>query len=229
MGRPVARLADLCTRLSGHHCYPPRPNNQASDNVFVNSRGAHRLYDSWFKHCCKKCHSSITCQGSSTVFVNGRGLARVSDRVCCTSFIMTGSSDVFARTDNMTEIKRFSDINLSFIPHPLTGNLTPKTNRESIKQSLRVLFMLNKSDIPFNSSDLINVDKYLFEDLNHIVASNIVTRIEWVIKTYEKRIEFISAQVIPFPSGDGIDITVSYKVKALNIEDVFNQQFQKVR
>lgn len=93
MGMPTARLADYC---SGHRCWPPRPNNQASENVFVNSRGAHRLGDSWNRHCCrKKCHSSVTCQGSSTVFVNGMPLARIGDVVCCTSRIMTGSTDVY--------------------------------------------------------------------------------------------------------------------------------------
>lgn len=96
MGMPTARLADLCTRLAGHHCFPPRPNVQGSENVFVNSRPHHRVGDAWAIHCCGlKCHSSVTCTGSSTVFVNGRPAARVGDTVCCTSKIMTGSFNVF--------------------------------------------------------------------------------------------------------------------------------------
>jgi uncharacterized Zn-binding protein involved in type VI secretion len=94
MGMPVARLADICT---GHHCYPPRPNVQGSENVFVNSRPHHRLGDAWAAHCCpgKGCHGSVTCTGSSTVFINSIPAARVGDLVCCSSSIMTGSFNVF--------------------------------------------------------------------------------------------------------------------------------------
>lgn len=35
----------------GHGCWPPRPNIQGSENVFVNSRPHHRLDDLWAVHC----------------------------------------------------------------------------------------------------------------------------------------------------------------------------------
>lgn len=93
MGMPTARLADLCT---GHSCFPPRPNIQGSENVFVNSRPHHRLGDAWAVHCCGPiCHASVTCSGSSSVFINSIPAARVGDMVCCTSAIMTGSFNVF--------------------------------------------------------------------------------------------------------------------------------------
>lgn len=73
----------------GHHCFPPRPNNKGSDNVFVESRPHHRLGDTWFPHCCSGCHPSTTVTGSSTVFINSIPAARVGDQVLCTSLIMT--------------------------------------------------------------------------------------------------------------------------------------------
>jgi len=44
----VVRLGDICT---GHGCWPPRQNIEASPNVFVNGRGVHRLGDAWAVHC----------------------------------------------------------------------------------------------------------------------------------------------------------------------------------
>ncbi len=38
----IVRLGDYC---SGHGGYPPRPNDEASANVFVNSKGVHRVGD----------------------------------------------------------------------------------------------------------------------------------------------------------------------------------------
>lgn len=87
------RHLDLCT---GHGCYPSRPNIQASDNVFINCKGAHRRTDNWASHCCGGCHGGHLLQGSPTVFVNGLDLARIGDPVDCGSHCMTGSPDVFA-------------------------------------------------------------------------------------------------------------------------------------
>lgn len=89
----VVRLGDICT---GHGCFPPRPNVQASGDVFVNGIGAHRRGDAWGVHCCGICHGSVLAVGSSTVFVNGQQLARIGDAVACGSAAAQGSPTVFA-------------------------------------------------------------------------------------------------------------------------------------
>lgn len=82
---------------SGHECWPPRPNAQASPDVFVNKRGWHRLTDAWEPHCCgPACHPSNLATGSPTVYANGLPVGRVTDQVACGSVAVTGSSDVFA-------------------------------------------------------------------------------------------------------------------------------------
>ncbi len=90
----VARLGDIC---SGHGCWPPRPNDQASPDVYVNSINTHRESDHWIIHCCDDdCHDGALSRGSSTVFINGLPVARIGDPVSCGSSVAQGSSDVFA-------------------------------------------------------------------------------------------------------------------------------------
>lgn len=91
----VSRLGDFDT---GHGCFPPRPNNSASGNVFTNGIATHRQDDGWHPHCCPNngCHGSVTSSGSSSVFVNGRPIARIGDPVACGSTIAQGSGNVFA-------------------------------------------------------------------------------------------------------------------------------------
>ena len=89
----VVRLGDECT---GHGCYPPRVNDQASTNTFVNGRGIHREGDHWVTHCCgPSCHDSNLASGSSTVFINGKPAARIGDPIECGSVAAQGSSNVF--------------------------------------------------------------------------------------------------------------------------------------
>lgn len=90
----VTRLGDDCT---GHGCWPPRGNDQASPNVFVNNIAVHRQSDHWPTHCCgPACHDSTLSKGSATVFVNNLQCARIGDPVACGSAIAKGSANVFA-------------------------------------------------------------------------------------------------------------------------------------
>ena len=89
------RHHDLCT---GHGCWPSRPNAEASPDVFVNSRGWHRVGDAWEPHCCPsipECHASVAGTGSPKVFVNSRAACRIGDLVACGSTMATGSANVF--------------------------------------------------------------------------------------------------------------------------------------
>ena len=89
----VVRLGDEGT---GHDCYPPRVNDDASTNVFVNGRGVHREQDHWVEHTCgDNTHDGVLQTGSSTVFVNGRPAARIGDPISCGSVAAQGSSNVF--------------------------------------------------------------------------------------------------------------------------------------
>lgn len=94
MGKPVVRLGDYSC---GHGCFPPRPNDEGSPNVFVNGLPVHRLGDHWVTHCCgPACHDGVASSGSSTVFVNGKAICRVGDSISCGDTMCDGSPNVFA-------------------------------------------------------------------------------------------------------------------------------------
>lgn len=82
---------------SGHGCFPPRANVEASPNVYVNSIPVHRESDAWGTHCCgSSCHDSVLASGSSTVYANGLQLSRIGDPVACGSVVAECSDNVFA-------------------------------------------------------------------------------------------------------------------------------------
>lgn len=129
----------------------------------------------------------------------------------------------------MKELIHYSDIGMEWIPHPLTGAVNSKNNIEAIRQSVKNLFLLEPYDIPFVPYTFTNLRHYLFENITNITIANLTKRIEWTLSTYEKRIKLYDVKVVPFQSDDGIDVTVTYLIKALNIVDTFVQSFQRVR
>jgi uncharacterized Zn-binding protein involved in type VI secretion len=71
-------------------------NDEASDNVFINGIGAHRVGDHWTTHCCTIiCHDGVASEGSSKVFVNGKAAVRIGDMISCGSASAQGSPSVF--------------------------------------------------------------------------------------------------------------------------------------
>ena len=90
----ATRLNDNDT---GHDACPPTALNSASDNVFINGRGAGRVNDSYVAHGCiaHGSHSGVIASGSSTVFFNGRPSGRIGDPVSCGGSVAEGSGNVF--------------------------------------------------------------------------------------------------------------------------------------
>lgn len=91
----VHLLGGMCT---GHGCYPPRNNVQASPNVFAEGKPVHRQGDMWATHACPPdpSHTAPLAKGSSTVYVNGMQCGRIGDPVGCGSFAADGAGTVFA-------------------------------------------------------------------------------------------------------------------------------------
>ncbi|EJF07102.1 hypothetical protein ThvES_00008070 [Thiovulum sp. ES] len=92
----IVRQGDFC---SGHQCFPPRPSENGSPDVLVNSKSKHRVGDKWAMHSCgdpTKGHKGVQLTGSSTVLVNSKPVARVGDLISCTSVNVQGSPDVIA-------------------------------------------------------------------------------------------------------------------------------------
>lgn len=90
----VVRLGDISL---GHGCWPPRPNDSASPDVYANNIKVHRQGDHWAPHCCgPPCHDGNLVRGSLNVFVNNRQIARSGDPVSCGDFANVASPNVFA-------------------------------------------------------------------------------------------------------------------------------------
>ena len=114
-----------------------------------------------------------------------------------------------------SEIIVYSDLDLTFRPHPLTGDLTPKINAAAVVRSIRSIFDMNNFDIPFNATVGPSIKDLLFEPVSQVIASAINTRISFVFKKYEKRASLISSSVVPRADGEGYDVSVTFNIAAV--------------
>jgi uncharacterized Zn-binding protein involved in type VI secretion len=82
---------------SAGHCWPSRPTDSGSPNVFINGIAANRITDHYPTHCCcKTCHDGVASVGSGSVFINGLAVHRIGDAISCGDVSASGSPNVFA-------------------------------------------------------------------------------------------------------------------------------------
>jgi hypothetical protein len=129
----------------------------------------------------------------------------------------------------MAENSIFSDIDLTFRPNPHSGDLGAKVNQEAIKRAVRHALMFEPYDIPFNSGLKSSIRGYLFEQNTRLTRASLEGDIKWLLTKVEPRIGVQSIDIQSVDGDKGLRITITYKIKSINVIDNFTMVVEKVR
>lgn len=129
----------------------------------------------------------------------------------------------------MPRFKRFIDLDLDFIQHPVSNDVTRKYDTSSIIRSVRNLVLTNFYDRPFHPEIGSSVRAMLFENDNQYTRGAIRTAIIATVEQFEPRVENIDASVQLSTSGLSYDVAIFMKATNI-IEPVeFNVTLERVR
>lgn len=113
--------------------------------------------------------------------------------------------------------KSFRDISLSFVPHPVTKDLTILRNENAIVRSVRNLVETVPRERFFNSTIGSNVRSSLFDFVDFGTAANIQTQIETAISNYEPRIDNLIIEVFPQPDQNSFEVNIIFDIVGQNL------------
>lgn len=119
--------------------------------------------------------------------------------------------------------KRYRDIDLSFAPHPVTGDVSKKLGENAVSQSIKNLILTEFYDVPFHPEIGCQVHGLLFENITSITAGLVKDSIRDVINNYEPRAEILDLDVDPDGSEQGYIIFL--KIKVLGTLEPIDVQF----
>ena len=112
----------------------------------------------------------------------------------------------------------FSDVNVSFTPHPVTGKLPVLKNADAVKRSVRNLILTNFGERPYDPLYGGNVRAMLFENTDDpLLQDQLRRQIEGAIKNYEKRAKVDRVLVDVKPDSNALIISIRFMI--------FNQRF----
>ena len=107
----------------------------------------------------------------------------------------------------------YSDINLAFTPHPITGELTTKKGRDAVRQSVKSLILTNFYERPFKPDIGCDVRSSLFELFTPVTQQKMENAIKEVIENYEPRAQLIDVYVEDRPDLNAMTVSVAFYIK----------------
>lgn len=129
----------------------------------------------------------------------------------------------------MQPIFLYKDLDLSFTPHPLTGDISPKYNADAVKRSIQHLVKTQMWDVPFDSTLHSHISDLLFELPDQLTAASIESKIRWIINRHERRAKIESIDVNVSDDESGYDVKIAYTITSLAIPEQLNLFLSRAR
>ena len=107
---------------------------------------------------------------------------------------------------------RYKDLDLDFIPHPITKDLVSKINDEAVKRSIRNLVLLNTYEKPFHPEIGSDVRNLLFELATPLTAIRLKNAIQEVIENFEPRAQLLDISVSNDIDNNAFAVTIVFRV-----------------
>jgi len=126
-------------------------------------------------------------------------------------------------TLNTLDQSGYSDLDLNFNPHPVTGDLMLTTGNIDISRALKNLILTSPYEKPFSPNYGCNVSKLLFEPMSPFTATTLSSEISYTIKNYEPRVTLDSVTVIADYNNDGYSVSIVYYIN--NLVQPFSANF----
>lgn len=106
--------------------------------------------------------------------------------------------------------RQYKDIDLNFLAHPITGDVSKKVGDDAIIQSMKNLLQTGKYERLFQPDIYSGLRHLLFEPIDSITANAIGTEIRNVISKYEPRVNLNEVLVAPDYDEAGYNVTLTF-------------------
>lgn len=129
----------------------------------------------------------------------------------------------------MAESRLFSDLSLTFSPHPVKKDITVLYDDEAIKASLKTLLLTNHYERLFHPELGCNLTAQLFENINPVTAINISNIIENTIKNHEPRVNIVQLEVNVAPDENAYSVYLEFTIVNRPDPLVFEFMLERLR
>ena len=106
----------------------------------------------------------------------------------------------------------YSDFDLSFTPHPMTGDLIIRKDAKAVIQSIRNILMTRIGELGFEENFGSNMPTVLFDLIDPNLQYTLEDRIKWAINTYEPRADIDFVEVVVDRENNMISANIQFYI-----------------
>lgn len=142
------------------------------------------------------------------------------------------NTDISFQTKKASIIARnytFSDLDISFTPNPVTGDINPLTDIEAIKRSIKNLVLTNYNNRPFQPEIGSGIRALMFEPADPITAHEIEETIKRVVSNFEPRVTLLSVNVLDNSDFNEYEITIEFQINSTPMQGVVAIALERLR
>ena len=107
-------------------------------------------------------------------------------------------------------VRRYTDLNLVFKPHPYSKDVLTRTNDDAVKTAIQNLILTKNYERPFHPEIGSQVSALIFENFIPSTITALEKSIETTIRKFEPRARILDIQINDNSDKNAIDIEVTF-------------------
>jgi phage baseplate assembly protein W len=109
-------------------------------------------------------------------------------------------------------VRRYTDLNLLFTPHPHSKDILTRKNTDAVKASIQNLILTKNYERPFHPEIGSQVNNLMFENVMPSTISAIEKSIKDTISKFEPRAKILRVNILDNFDNNAIDIEVLFTI-----------------
>lgn len=123
----------------------------------------------------------------------------------------------------------YSDFDMNFMAHPVTGDLGRVKDIEAIKRSMINLLMTAHYERPFHPEIGGNIRASLFEPFGEFTEDMLKLAIVEVIQNFEERVTLDGVTVEGYPDENGFKVRIDFYIENVASVNTIETFLERVR
>ena len=126
-------------------------------------------------------------------------------------------------------VRRYTDINLMFSPHPYSKDILTRKNADAVKSSIQNLILTKNYERPFHPEIGSQVSALMFENLMPSTNVAIERSIRNTIEKFEPRASILDVQILDNSDNNALDIEVTFVLSNVALPITVTTTISRVR
>ena len=123
---------------------------------------------------------------------------------------------------------KYSDLDVMFVAHPISGDIAIKKDSDAIKRSVRNILLTNNYERPFKPNFGANLRARLFELSDFGMYDLVVADIKEALNSLEPRIKNVRVRLVD-TDDNNLNVTVFYTIINGNQSTQLDVKISRVR